>query len=67
MSFLASLWDVTDGNSINAAGFRCRLLSLSTCIFILQKRRNAEGKALDVNAVLRGLFTSRTEAVGDVS
>jgi hypothetical protein len=38
MSFLASLWgDVTDGNSINTAGFTSRLLSLTTCILILQK------------------------------
>jgi hypothetical protein len=47
MSFLASLWgDVTDGNSINTAGITIRLLSLTTCILILQKRRNAEANAI---------------------
>jgi len=67
MSFLASLWgDVTDGNSINTAGFTSRLLSLTTCILILQKRRNAEAKSIFANAVLRGLVTVRTEAVSDV-
>jgi hypothetical protein len=67
MSLLASLWgDVTDGNSINTAGFTSKLLSLTTFILILQKRRNADGKALFADAVLRGLLTSRTEAVSDV-
>lgn len=67
MSFLASMRGyVTDGNSINTAGFTSRFLSSTTCILILQKRYNAEGKVIFANAVLRGLLMSRAEAVSDV-
>ena len=58
--------DVTDGNSIITAVFTSRLLSSTTCILILQKRCNAEGKVIFANAVLRGLLTSRAEAASDV-